>query len=91
MNKMREIGIEKVVINISVGEAGEKLSKAEKLLTTLSSQKPVQARAKSTIKDWGIRKDLPIAVKVTLRGAKVDDFLKKAFWTKNNRISAYSF
>jgi large subunit ribosomal protein L5 len=83
--------IEKVVVNISVGEAGEKLSKAETVLKMLTDQKPIQMRAKTTIKDWGIRTGLPIAVKVTLRGEKADNFLKRAFWTKNNMISAYSF
>jgi len=91
MNKMRELRIEKVVINISAGEAGEKLGKAERLLNMLTAQKPVQLKAKSTIKDWGIRKGMPIGVKVTLRGKKAEDILKRAFWTKSNRISAYSF
>jgi large subunit ribosomal protein L5 len=91
MNKMRELEIKKVVINISVGEAGEKLLKAENLLKMLTSQKPVQTKAKSTIKDWGIREGLPIAVKVTLRGNKAEDFMKRAFWTKNNKVSGYSF
>jgi large subunit ribosomal protein L5 len=91
MNGMRQLRIDKVVVNISVGEAGERLSKAETVLKMLTDQKPIQRRAKTTIKDWGLRKGLPIAVKVTLRGEKAEDFLKRAFWTKNNMISAYSF
>lgn len=91
MSNMRILRIDKVVINISVGEAGEKLSKAETVLKMLTDQKPIQARAKTTIKDWGLRKGMPIAVKVTLRGEKAEDFLRRAFWTKNNMISAYSF
>ena len=91
MNKMRELRIEKVVVNISVGEGGEKLSKAEKVLTMLTGQKPVQLKAKTTMKDWGLRKGAPMAAKVTIRGKKAEEFLKKAFWTRNNRILVYSF
>jgi large subunit ribosomal protein L5 len=91
MNKMREVGIEKVVVNISVGEAGEKVVKAAKILEMLTGQKPMELTAKATIKDWGIRRGMRMAVKVTLRREKALEFLKKAFWTKNNRVAAYSF
>lgn len=91
MNKMRELRIDKVVVNISAGEAGEKVLKAGKVLNILTGQKPVELRAKSTIKDWGMRKGMHMAVKVTMRGPKTLEFLKKAFWTKNNRVAAYSF
>jgi large subunit ribosomal protein L5 len=88
---MRDLNIEKVVINISVGEAGERLEKAERVIDILTGRKPIKRRAKSTIKDWGLRKGMPVAVKVTLRHKVAEDFLKRAFWTKSNRISVYSF
>lgn len=91
MNKMREIRIEKVAINIGVGEAGEKLVKAQKVLEMLTSQRAVQTLSKTTNRDWGIRRNMPIGCKVTLRGDKAKEFLKKALWVKNNRVAEYNF
>jgi large subunit ribosomal protein L5 len=90
-NPMREISVEKVVVNIGVGEAGEKLLKAVKVLELVTRQKPVQTLSKSTIRDWGIRRNMPIGVRVTLRGEAADGFLKKALSIRSNRIAAYSF
>ena len=83
--------IEKITINIGVGEAGEQLKKAESVLESLTGQKPIQTLSKTTNKDWAIRKDMPIGCKVTLRGRKADDFLRDALMTRENKISDYSF
>ena len=90
-NPMRTISVEKVVVNIGVGEAGEKLLKAVKVLELVTAQKPVQTLSRSTIRDWGIRRNMPIGARVTLRGAKAVDFLKKALSIRSNRLAAYSF
>ena len=42
MNEMRKVRIEKVTVNIGVGEAGERLRKAESVLESLTHQKPVR-------------------------------------------------
>ncbi len=91
MNPMRRLRIAKVTVNMGVGEAGERLAKAEKLLEELTGQKPVQLRAKRTIQPFGIRKNLPIACKVTLRGERARAFLDKALTAVERRISARSF
>src|SRR3989475_9044034 len=88
---MRTISVEKVVVNIGVGEAGDKLLKAVKVLELVTAQKPVQTLSRSTIRDWGIRRNMPIGARVTLRGAKAVDFLKKALSIRSNRLAAYSF
>jgi large subunit ribosomal protein L5 len=88
---MREIKIHKVVVNIGVGEAGEKLIKAERVLELLTSRKPVRTLSSTTNKDLGIRKEMPIGCKVTLRGEPATKFLKEAFWVKDNKIADYSF
>jgi large subunit ribosomal protein L5 len=90
-NVMRDIVIEKVVVNIGVGEAGEKIKKAEKVLTILTDHKPTQTISKTINKDLGIRDGMPIGVKVTLRKDSAPEFLKRALWVKENRIYAYSF
>jgi large subunit ribosomal protein L5 len=90
-NKMREIKIEKVVINIGVGEAAEKLIKAENVIKLITDCTPVRTISRTVNKDLGVRKGMPIGCKVTLRGEKAEKFLKDAFWVKDNRIAGYSF
>jgi len=83
--------IEKVTVNIGVGEAGERLKKAEALLQKLTGHKPVETLSKITSKDWGLRKRMPIGCKVTIRGKDAHDFLKEALETRENKIADYSF
>jgi large subunit ribosomal protein L5 len=90
-NPMFKPRLAKVVVNISVGEATERLSKAIKVLEEITGQKPVPRRAKRTIKDFGIRKGENIAAKVTLRGEKAAEFLRKALEAVGYRIKASSF
>ncbi len=91
MADIREPRIEKVTINIGVGEGGERLRKAEQVMQEITGQKPVFTISRTINKDWGIRKEMPIGCKVTLRGEKAMDFLKRALWTRNNRIADWSF
>lgn len=83
--------IEKITINIGVGEAGERLKKAESVLESLTGQKPIQTLSKTTNKDWGIRTQMPIGCKVTLRGKTAVDFLTEALNTRENKMAEYSF
>jgi large subunit ribosomal protein L5 len=83
--------IEKVTINIGVGEAGERLKKAETVLEHVTGHKPIETLSKTTNKDWGIRKRMPIGCKVTLRGNDANDFLKEALSTRHNKMADYSF
>jgi len=72
--------IEKVVINMGVGEAvadHKKLDAAVNDLTQIAGQKPVVTRAKKSIAAFKIRTGMPIGAKVTLRGAKMYIFLDK--------------
>jgi len=90
-NKMREVFIEKIVVNIGVGEAGDKLQRAEKVLKLLCDQAPTRTLSRTTNRDFGVRKLMPIGCKVTLRRDDAVKFLKEAFWVKENRIAGYSF
>jgi large subunit ribosomal protein L5 len=91
MADMKKPRIEKVTVNIGVGEGGERLRKAEQVLQEITHQKPILTISKTINKDWGIRKGMPIGCKVTLRGEKAIDFLKRALWTRNNKIADWSF
>jgi large subunit ribosomal protein L5 len=90
-NPMHDIWIDKVIINIGVGEAGDKLMKAEKVLELLTHRKPIRTISRTTNRDLGIRKMMPIGCKVTLRKDPAEQFLKGALWVKENRITGYSF
>ncbi len=80
---MREPFVAKVVVDICTG-GGEDLTRAATILEQLTGQNPVQSKAKQTIRDFGIRKKEPIAVRVTLRNDKAEDFLKRAMKAKDD-------
>jgi large subunit ribosomal protein L5 len=88
---MRDLRVRKVVVNIGVGEAGERLVKAQRVLELLTEHKSIQTISKKTNKDLGIREGMPIGCKITLRNEDADEFLKRAFWVKNNKIATYNF
>lgn len=91
MNPMRRIYVDKVTVNIGVGESGQRLVNAEKVLELLTGQKPVRTYAKKTIQTFGIRKGEPVGCKVTLRGERAVEFLRKALSVVNNRLSERQF
>ncbi|MGC9058088.1 MAG: 50S ribosomal protein L5 [Candidatus Micrarchaeia archaeon] len=88
---MREIKIDKVVVNIGIGKAGEPLENTASFLEKLAGKKPVITKARSRNPTWNLRKGLPIGVKVTFRGAEAEEFLRKAFEAVGNKISKNSF
>ena len=76
-NIMEVPKIDKIVINMGVGEAKDNpkvLESAVADLTTISGQKPVITKAKKSIANFRIREGMPIGCKVTLRGNKMYDF-----------------
>lgn len=74
--------IEKVVINMGVGEAvanSKVLDSAVSDMQLIAGQKPVITRAKKSIAGFKLRENMPIGVKVTLRGERMYYFLDKLF------------
>ena len=88
---MRDVRIGKVVVNIGVGEAGDKLAKAQRVLQMVTGQRPVTTLAHGNVRDWGVRRDMPIGAKVTLRGERAAGFLRRALVVRNNRLPRYVF
>lgn len=88
---MREPRIEKIVVNIGVGEAGERLAKAQKVIEMVTKQKSVQTISRTINRDLAIRKGMPLGCKVTLRGEGAQDFLRQALEIREFRIPVYSF
>lgn len=89
--KMKEIGIEKVTVNMGVGQTGAELEKAITILKSITNASPVKTLCKVKQPTWGLRPGLPIGAKVTLRKQKAVAFLKDALSAKDNRIPAKSF
>ena len=79
-SRMQAPKIEKIVINIGVGDAvsnSKLLDEAVNELTLISWQKPIITRAKKSIAGFKLREGMPIGCKVTLRGERMYEFLDK--------------
>jgi large subunit ribosomal protein L5 len=79
-NVMQLPKIEKVIINMGVGEAvgnPKALDSAVADLTIIAGQKPLLTRAKKSLAAWKLREGMPIGCKVTLRGTRMYQFLDK--------------
>ena len=77
---MQVPAMEKIVINIGVGDAvsnSKLLDEAVEELTLIAGQKPVITRAKKSIAGFKLREGMPIGCKVTLRGERMYEFLDK--------------
>lgn len=91
MNTMQEVMIDKVVVNIGVGQTGDRLNKAMKVIEMVTERKPTPTAAKKSVREFNIRPGMTIGTKVTLRKESAHTFLKKAFYAKDFKIATYSF
>ncbi len=79
-NPMQAPRLEKIVVNMGVGEAVQDSKKAEAAandLSAITGQHPVITRAKQSIATFKLRKGMPIGCKVTLRGQRMYEFLDR--------------
>ena len=79
-SRMQAPKIEKIVLNIGVGDAvsnSKLLDEAVNELSLISGQKPVITKAKKSIAGFKLREGMPIGCKVTLRGERMYEFLDK--------------
>lgn len=79
-NDLQVPRVEKIVVNMGIGEAAASAKAIEggvKDLTAIAGQKPVVNRARKSIATFKLRKGMPVGVSVTLRGARMYDFLGK--------------
>jgi large subunit ribosomal protein L5 len=95
-NVMQVPRIEKVVLNMGVGAAGQTGGDAKKLdgaiadLATITGQKPAVTRAKKSIANFRLRQGARIGAKVTLRGARMYEFLDRLLNIALPRVRDFS-
>ncbi len=88
-NVMEVPKLEKIVINMGVGEAKENqkvLESAVNDLTLISGQKPILTRSKKSVANFKIRENMPLGCKVTLRRAKMFEFADRLMSTALPRV-----
>ena len=90
-NRMKEISLFKVVVNIGVGKAGEPLERAKTALNELTGHNPSERGAKKSVRDFNIHKGEPIGTMVTLRREEAINFLRRIMEAKKNVIKSTSF
>lgn len=91
-NIMEVPRVEKVVLNIGVGEAiqnSKALDAAQEDLATITGQHPIITRAKKSIAAFKLREGMTVGLKVTLRGERMYDFLDKMMNTVLCRIREF--
>ena len=79
-NVMQVPKLDKIVVNMGVGEAKENakvLESAMNDMAIITGQKPVQTKAKTSVANFKIREGMPIGCKVTLRGDRMYEFLDR--------------
>ncbi len=88
-NAMQIPQLEKIVLNIGVGDAvqdSKRVKKAAEELELIAGQKPVITRAKNSIAGFKVREGMPLGVKVTLRRARMYEFLDRLITVAMPRI-----
>lgn len=91
-NPMQIPGLVKIVISMGIAEASKDKNSIQdcvKEMTALSGQKPVITKSKKAISNFKLREDQPIGIKVTLRGARMFDFLDRFANIVSPRISDF--
>jgi large subunit ribosomal protein L5 len=91
-NVMEVPKLEKVVVNVRVGDATTDtrfVDKAVEELSAITGQRPAVARAKKSIAAFKLRKGMPIATRVTLRGDRMYEFVDKLFSVALPRIKDF--
>lgn len=91
-NVMEVPKLEKVVVNVRVGDATSDtrfVDKAMEELTAIAGQRPAVARARTSIAAFKLRKGMPIAARVTLRGDRMYEFVDKLFSVALPRIKDF--
>jgi large subunit ribosomal protein L5 len=91
MNRMKEIRVEKVTLNVGAGKDQKVLEKAVKLLNNLAGIPPVRTITNKRLQAWGLRPGLPIGCKLTLRGEEAEKMIPRLLHAKDGLLKETCF
>merc|ERR1719198_1739931 len=91
MNAMKVLKLDKLCVNICVGESGDRLTRAAKVLKQLTGQQPVFSKARYTVRTFSIRRNEKIACHVTIRGDKALQLLESGLKVKEYELHKDNF
>lgn len=90
-HEMKQVEIDKIVVNAGAGEVGNEVEKAVNLLEKMTDKNPVRTESRGEAKTFGLRGGLEIGAKVTLRGEEAREFLEKVLPAADNEIDSDAF
>ena len=88
-NPMEVPRLEKIILNVGLGSAKDDAKLLDSVvaeMATISGQKPVVTKARKSISNFTLREGMPVGVKVTLRGARMYEFLDRYISTAIPRV-----
>jgi large subunit ribosomal protein L5 len=92
MNQMKNIRVEKITLNVGAGKDQSKLEKGIKLLKLITNLNPIKTVTMKRVPTWGLRPNLPIGCKVTIRNKnQVKELLNKLLYAKHSRLKESNF
>ena len=91
MNKMRDVKIEKLTLNIGAGKDQKVLDKGIKLLNHITGITPIKTITQKRIASWGLRPGLPIGCKLTLRGKEAAELWNRLLTAKDKLLKETNF
>jgi len=91
MNEMEQIHVQKVTVNIGIGEVGDDVQLAKKLIERLTGSDAVTTESTFEARGFGVRDGLNIGAKTTLRGEAAEEFLERMFDALEDDISISQF